>query len=201
MQELIERLDRWLRLNRPNYHNYLLPGLSDDELRAFETTLGVELPTDFKLLYAWKNGQAGQGKCLVPNLEWLKAEWVISSSRSVPKVQVGGLVEWTDEMWERDKNQNWVTFLTDSTANEYVLDLIGVYDNKPGQVVSFWSDEIGSDAIMHPSFYKWLETTVLALEQSLFVGYKGDTSLEDYDAYYALVQENNPGYPIYTRNL
>ena len=202
MQELIERLDRWLRLNRPNYYNYLSPGLTDDELRAFETTLGVELPTDFKLLYAWKNGQAGQGKCLVPNLEWLKADRVISRSSIAPKVRFDGFVDWNhQEMWENDKSQNWVTFLTDSSANEYVLDLIGVYDNKPGQVVSCWSDEIGSDAIMHPSFYKWLETTVLALEQGLFTGYRDDTSLEDYDAYYSLVEENNPGYPIYTRNL
>ena len=202
VQELIEQLDRWLRSNRPNYYSYLLPGLTDDELRAFETTLGVELPTDFKLLYAWKNGQVGQDECLVPNLEWLKAEWVISRSSIAPKVELDGFVTWNhQEMWESGKSQNWVSFLTDSSGNDYVLDLIGVYDNKPGQIVSYWNDAIGCDEIIHPSFYKWLETVVIALERGLFTGDEDDSRLQEYESYDTLIRENNPGYPISTQNL
>jgi cell wall assembly regulator SMI1 len=198
MNDLIQRLDKWLRANRPEYYDYLLPGLSDEEIMILEKALKVELPEDFKLFYKWKNGQKGQSGCLIPALEWLKAERVISSSRNAPSVEADGFVNWTDEMWEKDKSQKWITFLSDSTANEYILDLQGVFDGKPNQIVSFWSDALGGDLIMHESFYKWLETVVMALEKGFFTEDEDDRSLADYDNYYKLLSENNPGYPIST---
>ncbi|HEY9729582.1 MAG TPA: SMI1/KNR4 family protein, partial [Chroococcales cyanobacterium] len=57
MPDLIERLDRWLRQNRPGYYSQLLPGLTDEQIMEFEEALGISLPPDFKLLYKWKNGQ------------------------------------------------------------------------------------------------------------------------------------------------
>jgi cell wall assembly regulator SMI1 len=198
MDDLIQRLDNWLRTNRFDYYQTLLPGLTDEELIILEKRLNVELPEDFKIFYKWKNGQKEDYGSLVPNLEWLNAERIISSSRNAPMVEANGFVDWTDEMWEKDKSQKWITFLIDGAANEYILDLQGVFDNKPNQIVSFWSDDYTSNEIMHESFYKWLETIVLAFEKGYFRGDEGDTTLAQYDDYYTLLCENNPGYPIAT---
>src|SRR4051794_11035586 len=55
---MIDRLDRWLRANRPDYYNALQPGVSDDRLDAFESRFGLLLPPAFRLLYRWRDGQA-----------------------------------------------------------------------------------------------------------------------------------------------
>ena len=70
MDDLIQRLDSWLRQNRPEFYQQLLPGLSDEELANFEKTLGVELPDDFKLLYQWKNGEQDDYISFIHNLGW-----------------------------------------------------------------------------------------------------------------------------------
>jgi hypothetical protein len=42
---------------------------------------------------------------------------------------------------------------------------------------------------------------VIALERGIFTGDEGDiNNLQEYDSYYALIRENNPGYPIATYN-
>jgi len=199
MEDLIQRLDTWLKKNRPEYYDYLLPGLSELELSKLEQTLGVELPTEFKLLYQWKNGQIGQEGRLIPNLEWYNAKRIINSSRITPLIEEDGLINWTAEMWQKDKAHKWVTFLTDSTANEYILDLAGLFDGKKGQIICFWSDDNTNNKISHESFYKWFETIVVAYESNFLAADIWDTILEDYIDYQAYYKANNPGYPIEIR--
>ena len=58
MNPLVSRLDAYLREHRPALYASLQPGLSNDELTTWEATLGgVPLPTMFKALYRWRNGQ------------------------------------------------------------------------------------------------------------------------------------------------
>jgi cell wall assembly regulator SMI1 len=51
MEDLIERLDRWLRENRLKYYSKLLPGLTDEEILALEEALCISLPPEVKLFY------------------------------------------------------------------------------------------------------------------------------------------------------
>jgi cell wall assembly regulator SMI1 len=55
--DLIDRTDRSLRANRPDYYARLRPGVVDARLDEFERRFGVTLPEAFRLLYKWKDGQ------------------------------------------------------------------------------------------------------------------------------------------------
>ena len=48
MEDAIERLDLWLKGNRPDYYAQLNPGLTDEEIGALEARIGVTLPDEFK---------------------------------------------------------------------------------------------------------------------------------------------------------
>ena len=65
MEDLIERLHRWLRENRLKYYSKLLPGLTDEEILALEEALCISLPPEVKLFYKWRNGQVRGGAELI----------------------------------------------------------------------------------------------------------------------------------------
>lgn len=201
MKDLIQRLDSWLQENRSAYYEFLQPGLTDAEIIEFEKALDVDLPEDFKRFYQWKNGtsggrdqpRSGYGS-LLPNFRWMSDQEVIDNFNT-----------WKEVMAEHDFSEDWwrpgwVTFLTDSTANEYCLDIEGSFGGKKGQIISMWSDDTPR-TIIHPNFYKWLETVVLALEKGFFTGDESDKHLDSYDNYLELLKENNPGYPIWNEAL
>jgi cell wall assembly regulator SMI1 len=57
MATTLERLDTWLRAYRADYHAQLSPGLSVEEVLVFETSLGLDLPAEFKEFFRLYNGQ------------------------------------------------------------------------------------------------------------------------------------------------
>ena len=194
MEELIQRLDSWLRQNRPDYYKKLLPGLTELELTDLEKELGVELPTDFKTFYRWRNGVAwDELECIVPNFEWLSNRGLISHQNTMSEADEDGTDYFPD--WENWWGPGWITFLTDGTANYYCLDMEGSFGGKKGQILSIWTDDIHRD-IFHESFFMWLETVIIALERGLFRGDEDDTRLQEYETYSELEREINPGYPI-----
>jgi cell wall assembly regulator SMI1 len=185
MEELVSRIDRWLKYNRPGYYNYLLPGVSKEYFIQVENQLGVTLPPDFKLFYQWKNGQSYQIKpedafleTLIPNYEWLSLEDIIRTTQMMRSSYEA------DNYW----NKNWLPFLSDATASYFCLNL------ENGQISLEWTDSLNR-SVYHSSFYKWLETVVLALEQGIFTGEEED-SISFMGNYTDLVRANNSGYPI-----
>jgi cell wall assembly regulator SMI1 len=195
MENLIARLDQWLRQHRPVYYALLQPGLTDNELANFEKELGLELPLDFKLFYKWKNGISfkifpSEGTTtILPNFRWKSAEAVIFSWDKNKK-RVVDIPSW---WW----HYGWVCFLTDDTTVEICLDMNGSFNGKVGQILLVRSDDIYTlRTILHESFAKWLETLVEALERGIFTGDEGNDAPLDTDSYKNLLQEINPGYPI-----
>ena len=57
IDNLIVRMDNWLRDNRADYYSMLLPGAADGTLTEFEQRFSLRLPDDFRTLYQWRNGQ------------------------------------------------------------------------------------------------------------------------------------------------
>ena len=51
---LIERMDRWLAANRPDYCARLRPGATDAMLNAFEDRFSLRLPEPFRAFYRWR---------------------------------------------------------------------------------------------------------------------------------------------------
>ncbi len=57
MTVLLDRMDRWLKSNRPDYYARLRPGISNERLNEFEARFDLTLPVEFRLRYQWRNGQ------------------------------------------------------------------------------------------------------------------------------------------------
>lgn len=58
MQELINKLDRWLQANRPAYYNSLRSPWENEKFEQIQNLIGTELPEFFRTLYGCKEGQS-----------------------------------------------------------------------------------------------------------------------------------------------
>ena len=58
INNILNRLDRWLAAHRQRYRNGLQPGASPAELETLQESLGCPLPAELRSLLAWHNGQS-----------------------------------------------------------------------------------------------------------------------------------------------
>lgn len=155
---LIERMDRWLGKNRPEYCALLLPGASDAELNAFEAQFSITLPPAFRALYAWRNGQSPMSSApLQGNRSFCSLEEVASA-----KELLDGMVgsDFDDPRYWR---RGWVPFLHNGGGSYLCLDVAAEDGGQPGQVIAFWkSDE--DRPIKFPSVEAWLTDLVESME-------------------------------------
>ena len=54
---LLERMERWMVANRPDYFARLQSSVTDAQLDALEARFSLTLPSAFRELYRWRNGQ------------------------------------------------------------------------------------------------------------------------------------------------
>lgn len=163
MPALLERLELWLRLHRPEYYDWLRPGVSDRELMAFERDLGRNLPAGLRALYRWHDGQdpdcalAFQGDKMFMPLQDVRAA----------RAALGQLLdagEFPEPNWW---SRAWLPFLDNGTGDHLCVDLDGAFAGPPGQVVSFYPDHDCRD-VEFPCLEKWAETFVAGVEAGLW---------------------------------
>lgn len=160
MQQLIQGFDTLLQEKWSDFYETLLPGLSLTEINSLESKLGVELPKEFKLFYQWKNGHSdNQYQCLWYNRNLMNTEVMFETWTYMNELLELGEFEETN-WW----SALWIPFAENGGGDHYVLDLAGSFGGKPGQVIEFWHDDPDRN-IYFPSFSKWLETIILAIEQ------------------------------------
>jgi cell wall assembly regulator SMI1 len=183
---LLARLDGWLRTNRPEYYAKLLPGLSAAEVDDFEQKLGVQLPIEFKLFYQWKNGDTEQN-AFIANYYLISLSDALDDFKMMNDMMRVGEFE-RDNWW----NTLWIPFVRNWGGDTWCIDLAGSFDGVQGQIIQFWHDDEYRE-ILCRSFYKWLETIVVAYESR-----KSWLSGEDdkYDTFKEFWKERNSGYPI-----
>jgi cell wall assembly regulator SMI1 len=194
VDDLIVRLDRWLRANRPQYHSMLLPGASASGVDALERRVGAGLPPRLKEMLAWRDGTGG--------VEVLADEDLACEGRWMSVAEITETVEMLDGMaavdeWERDDwwHAGWVPFLMTFSDDYLCVDLNGSFGGQPGQILKFWHDD-KERPIVHSSFDAWLQTFVAALEADMLTTDDRFVRPVDDDAYDAFVAARNPGYPI-----
>ena len=181
MATTLERLDDWLRAYRPDYHAQLSPGLTAEEVLAFEQALGRELPDAFKGFFRWRNGQDdGCYDSLVHNFSLMSADAVIGA-----RTGLNGLLEGGDFDRANWWSPGWIPFLHNGGGDHYCLDLAGTFTGAPGQVLVFWHAD-SDRPIQSRDFATWLETVVTLLEADDFGLDEYGVDLEDHD----------PGYPL-----
>jgi cell wall assembly regulator SMI1 len=155
---LINRLDSWLATNRPDYYALLRPGVTDAELDAFEAQFAIKLPTAFRELYRWRDGQVPDSFFPIQfNREFMMLEYIASA-----KNMLDGMIE-TDfdapEYWRR----GWVPFLHNGGGSYLCLDLTAEDGGQPGQLIGFWKRD-RDRPVEFPSVEAWLADLVDSME-------------------------------------
>lgn len=135
MELLIQRLDRWLAANRPEYSARLRPGVTDARLDEFESRFALTLPDAFRQLYRWRNGyDMTRSESLVENLMFSSLEDIAGQ-----KELLDGMIDtdFDDPRWWR---RSWVPFLENGAGDHLCVDLVAEEGGTPGQVLMFYHD-------------------------------------------------------------
>ena len=158
VKSLLGRMERWLAANRPDYLAGLQPGASEAKLNRFEARFGLKLPTAFRELYRWRNGQVdGCYDSLQMNRMFTPLEDV-ADVKDMFDGMIGTDFE-RDGWWRR----GWVPFLSDGGGSHLCLDSTAEGGGEVGQLVAFWKAD-ADRPVEYPSVKAWLEELVASME-------------------------------------
>ncbi len=158
IDELIQRLDSWLKKNRPDFYASLNPGATDKEISHFESELGWKLPEDFVRFYQWKNGDGE----LIPGWRWLSLKdieelrnWFSEYTQNKPFEQ--------QQPWHPD----FIPFLDNGGGDYYCLDRLGIWNGVSNQIIYHCYDD--RSYIESSRFDLWLEVIVLCFKSGSWI--------------------------------
>jgi len=158
LSDLLVRMDKWLAANRPDYYGKLLPGASPKDLDAFEKKFQLQLPSGFRELYQWRNGQDPNSS------DSLQDNWMFSPLQDLSdsKDTLDGMIgsDFEDPKWWR---RGWVPFLSNGGGDHLCLDLTAEDGGAPGQLLIFYHDWEKREA-EYPNLHAWLTQLVEAME-------------------------------------
>lgn len=159
IDNIIERLDNWIKANRPNYYKDLNQGLSSNQIKEWEDKFGFKFPEEFKCLYQWKNGQLSSNDNdfffdfhLFDSIEKVYDAWCFGNKH---------LVEYNNKeimCW----GSSWLKCFSTWTNNGFCLDVNGDI-SIPGSMVNFIHD--GESCVYYPNLKIMLEMVVNQFEQ------------------------------------
>lgn len=143
-------MGKWLEGHLPELAAALRPGATEDRLERFARSLGVELPDDFRQLYAWHDGQE-RTVLTGPwyGLDFLSLERVESHcagwSTAIQHLgsDLDGGMKSTPPGFVRRQYANplWIPFAFDWGGNHLGIDLDPDELGTWGQVITFGRDE------------------------------------------------------------
>lgn len=158
VETLIGRMDRWLAANRPEYYAILQPGATDADLDAFEDRFSLKLPSAFRQLYRWRNGQDPMSYApLQSNRSFCTLEDIART-----KEMFDGMIG-TDFEDPRYWRRGWVPFLHNGGGSYLCLDLVAEDGGHPGQLLGFWKQD-NDRPVEFPSVEAWLADMVASME-------------------------------------
>ncbi|GHG05490.1 hypothetical protein GCM10017783_17590 [Deinococcus piscis] len=206
LSAVLERLDAWYAQYAPAIAATLRPGATEAELDALEAQLGQELPSDFRALYRWHDGQ-NWSVGGVFGLDWMPlaevgSQWQmwadIARENSDMNLSIHPLSYPTGAIREQYASAVWVPFLHDGGGNNVALDLGPDVVGQAGQVVTTGRDE-NHRYVLASSVEGFLREYLRRLESGQVVvqaldGFEGemwDVTLTDaagqaHDGYYQL---------------
>jgi cell wall assembly regulator SMI1 len=158
VRELIDRVDRWLAGNRPEYYARLQPGVTGAVLDAFESRFALQLPEAFRQFYQWRNGQ--EPRCYAS----FQDNRMFSSLEEVAetKALLDGMIGFDFEdprCWRRGR----VPFLANGGGDHLCLDVAAEDGGTSGQLVAFWHDW-EDRSVKYSSFEAWLRPLADSME-------------------------------------
>lgn len=158
MPGLIERVDRWLAANRPDYYARLRPGATDAALDAFEARFALRLPVSFRAFYRWRDGQEPDCTSSLQNNRMFSSLGEVAQAKEMLDGMIGSDLD--DPRWWR---RGWVPFLANGGGDHLCLDVAAEDGGEPGQLVVFWHDW-EDRSVKFPDFEAWLRQLADSME-------------------------------------
>jgi cell wall assembly regulator SMI1 len=159
MLAAITRIDHWLAQHRPDYYAQLQPGVDASALDAFESRFSLPLPSAFRELYQWRNGQR------LDCSDSLQGNWTFEPLEEVSerKDMLDGMIGYDfddPKYWRR----GWVPFLHNGGGSHLCVDLAAEDGGAPGQLIEFWKAD-DDRPVAYPSIETWLNGLADSMEQ------------------------------------
>jgi cell wall assembly regulator SMI1 len=158
VESLIERMDRWLAANRPDYYALLQPGATDADLDAFEAQFSVKLPAAFRALYRWRSGQDEMSFAPLQGNRSFCTLAEVARTKDMLDGMIGYDFD-APRYWRR----GWVPFLHNGGGSYLCLDLAAEDGGQPGQLIGFWKQD-EDRPVEFPSVDTWLANLVESME-------------------------------------
>jgi cell wall assembly regulator SMI1 len=178
INEIIKKLDEHLATLRPEFYLKLNEPLDDSQLDKLEDYYKLEIPTDLRALYKWKNGQ--DMKCF---------ESFINNSIFTPLNQalydaseLNSMIGFDFEI-ENWWNEKWIPIFQNGGGDSICYDLGGTFTGQQGQLIEFWHADNDRNVIA-PTLEAFLNKLTY---------YYDTKSKSDFDKYFHV--EKIDGYP------
>lgn len=133
MDETIEKLDQYLQVLRPEFYSQLNNPLTDEQIDTLEDYYKLEIPTDLRILYKWKNGQ--NMNCydsFVNNCMFIPLNQALFDASEL-NMMIG-----TDFEIENWWNENWIPIFQNGGGDSICYDVKGIFTGQKNQLIEFW---------------------------------------------------------------
>ncbi|MDC7698316.1 SMI1/KNR4 family protein [Vogesella indigofera] len=159
MKQQWDRLQAYLKTNKPELLADLAPPATDAELYALEHGLGVTLPADFVECLKIHNGQKGESEWLFSGSEFLSSQRIMDEWTTWKELLDGGDFDGAEAepgagiqpVWW---SQKWIPFTYNGAGDHLCLDLDPASGGRTGQVITLWHDD-GARKKKAESFAQW----------------------------------------------
>ena len=148
-------------------NKFTIPPVSDAEIKTFEDTLGVKLPSDYKT--AMKRGtipaETPEGDTMY-NIKKILSNWGVMKTLledgdfhdAKPKAGAGVKNEWY--------NPKWIPISNDGGGNSHCIDMDPGAGGHTGQIIQWWHD-MGDRVVVAKSYADWIKSWDTVSAESL----------------------------------
>ncbi|MHA3771688.1 SMI1/KNR4 family protein [Verrucomicrobiota bacterium sgz303538] len=154
MHPLIDTLDRLLRHKRAGFYAKLRPGTSDVALDDLSRDFGHGLPSLFRDLYRWHDGQDPKEFAnfdLGNAMEFMPLAEVKATIQDMRELRQFGDID--ESTW----SLTWLPFLSNGGGNHLCLDFTCANGEPP---VVYHDHEVPAGEIVAPSLERWLQEVI-----------------------------------------
>jgi cell wall assembly regulator SMI1 len=161
-RSVLEKVDRWLAENRPEYHAALRPGAIPGVLTRLEERFEMRLPSAFKLLYEWHDGQ--EESCF---------DSFERNRMFMPVADIASTKEMLDEMIGTDFDDpewwqtGWIPFLANGGGDYLCVEAHKKDSERYGQIIAFWHADADRKWVF-ASLDDWLQRLWASMEAGTY---------------------------------
>lgn len=133
MEEIIQKLDKYLSVLRPEYYSELNEPLDESQLDKLEEYYKILIPKDLRTLYTWKNGQKSDCyEVFVNNSCFIPLHQALHDASEL--TQTIGFDFEIQNWW----NESWIPIFQNGGGDSICYDIKGIFTEQKGQLIEFW---------------------------------------------------------------